>query len=71
MEHSLYKYKWLHLDLTWDDPVSLFSNVDNLIHKFYLIDTETLENYNIEDHNFDKYVYQEVHIKNSFKRVFI
>ena len=52
--------KWLHLDLTWDDPVSLFSNVDNLIHKFYLIDTETLENYNIEDHNFDKYVYQEV-----------
>ena len=52
--------KWLHLDLTWDDPVSLFSNVDNIIHKFYLIDTETLENYNIEDHNFDKYVYQEV-----------
>ena len=52
--------KWLHLDLTWDDPVSLFDNVDNLIHKFYLINTETLENYDIEDHDFDKYIYQEV-----------
>lgn len=52
--------KWLHLDLTWDDPVSKYNDNGNLIHKFYLIDTNTLENYNIEDHNFDKIIYQEL-----------
>lgn len=52
--------KWLHLDLTWDDPVSINSDKNNLIHKFYLIDTETLESYNIDDHEFDKIIYQEL-----------
>ena len=52
--------KWLHLDLTWDDPVSTFTDAANLIHKFYLIDTHTLENYDIEDHDFDKTIYQEL-----------
>jgi transglutaminase-like putative cysteine protease len=51
---------WLHLDLTWDDPVSVNSNVQTLTHKFYLIDTPTLESYNIDSHDFNKSVYQEV-----------
>ena len=52
--------KWLHLDLTWDDPVTLNSNKQTLTHKFYLIDTPALENYKIEDHDFDKAVFKEL-----------
>lgn len=52
--------KWLHLDLTWDDPVTLNSDVQTLTHKFYLIDTPALEEYKISDHEFDKTVYQEI-----------
>lgn len=33
---------WLHLDLTWDDPVSDAGN-DILSHDYFLITTETLE----------------------------
>lgn len=52
--------EWLHLDLTWDDPVSINSDQDNLLHKFYLIDTPKLESYNNADHDFDKTIYQEL-----------
>ena len=52
--------KWLHLDLTWDDPVTLNSDKQTLTHKFYLIDTPSLEDYNISDHEFDKTIYQEL-----------
>lgn len=52
--------KWLHLDVTWDDPVSDIPNNDTLQHKFYLIDTPTLEGYNITDHEFDKSIFLEV-----------
>lgn len=52
--------EWVHLDLTWDDPVSANQNVDTLIHKFYLINTKTLEDYQITDHNFNKKIYTEV-----------
>lgn len=52
--------KWKHLDLTWDDPVGVDNN-DNLIHKFYLIDTESLEKFDIEDHTFDKTLYLELY----------
>lgn len=52
--------KWLHLDLTWDDPISLNSNSDTLLHKFYLIDTKTLEDYHISDHEYDKTIYVEL-----------
>lgn len=52
--------EWLHLDLTWDDPVSLDHSKDTLLHKFYLIDTKTLEEFEIEDHDFDKSVYLEL-----------
>lgn len=52
--------KWLHLDLTWDDPVNMATNKEVLTHKFYLIDTKALEEYEITDHDFDKTVYQEL-----------
>lgn len=52
--------KWLHLDLTWDDPVSEKHDVDTLLHKFYLIDTESLEEFDIADHTFNKSIYLEV-----------
>ncbi len=52
--------KWLHLDLTWDDPVSEDRSINNLLHKFYLIDTKTLEEYKITDHDFDKLIYREL-----------
>ena len=50
---------WLHLDLTWDDPVSS-SGEDTLLHKFYLIDTPSLEKYKITDHEYDKTIYEEL-----------
>lgn len=52
--------KWKHIDLTWDDPVSEDHSVNNLLHKFYLIDTHTLEEFDIIDHTFDKSVYVEL-----------
>lgn len=52
--------KWLHLDLTWDDPITEGSNRDTLLHKFYLIDTPTLEGFNIAEHEYDKTIFLEV-----------
>ncbi len=54
------KDKWLHLDLTWDDPVSEDHSINNLLHKFFLIDTETLEKFDIKDHTFNKSIYLEL-----------
>ncbi len=51
--------KWLHLDLTWDDPVtSDHSNL--LLHKFFLIDTNSLLKLDSTNHNFDKNYYSEL-----------
>ena len=52
--------EWKHLDLTWDDPVSSDHTKNNLIHKFYLIDTKSLEEFDIDDHTFDKSIYLEL-----------
>lgn len=52
--------KWVHLDLTWDDPVTVNSDVDTLLHKFYLIETKSLEEFKTDNHNFDKTIYQEL-----------
>ena len=52
--------RWLHLDLTWDDPVSEDRTINTLLHKFYLIDTPTLEGYNITEHEYDKSIFLEV-----------
>lgn len=53
--------KWVHLDLTWDDPVST-SGKDILDHSYFLIDNETLKELDTEnsDHIYDKSVYYEM-----------
>lgn len=56
---------WLHLDLTWDDPVS-DDGQDYLFYSYFLLTTEELyEKDNsgdvvYEEHNFNKIVYYEV-----------
>ena len=52
--------EWLHLDLTWDDPVTKDSDVDTLSHKFFMIDNKKLNEYDTEDHKFDSTIYQEL-----------
>lgn len=52
--------EWFHIDATWDDPITENSNKDTLLHKFYLITTDTLESYNIEEHDFNKIIFGEV-----------
>ena len=55
--------KWLHLDLTWNDPVNLNNpEQQTLIHKFFLINTNTLRSLNINEHDFDLTIYQEMAI---------
>ena len=51
--------KWWHIDLTWDDPVTKDGS-NRLEHTFFKIDTETLENFKIENHSFNKSVYLEL-----------
>lgn len=55
---------WLHIDLTWDDPVSK-DGKDYLYHKYFLVNNEELNkadtgNVNIEEHNFNKTIYLEL-----------
>ena len=54
---------YLHLDLTWDDPVDL-NGKDYLYHKYFLVSTEEMNaadkgQVNVEEHNFNKSIYQE------------
>ena len=50
--------KWLHLDLTWDDPVSLYG--DNFLeHNFFLINTEELFKLEKKEHFFNESSYPE------------
>lgn len=59
--------KWLHLDLTWDDPITT-SGKDILDDSYFLIDTNTLINTDkdnddgnvIDDHAFDLNVFSEL-----------
>lgn len=55
--------KWLHLDLTWDDPVS-DDGKDYLFHKYFLVTTEEMKKVDsgevvLEVHDFDSSVYIE------------
>ncbi len=55
--------EWLHLDLTWDDPVSK-DGKDYLYHKYFLVTTEEMKKSDggtitVEEHNFNKAIYQE------------
>ena len=51
---------WLHLDLTWDDPVSE-DGINYLYHKYFLINNDQLrsEDKDLTDHIFDSSVYLE------------
>lgn len=49
---------WYHLDLTWDDPVSL-DGENILTHNFFLINTPTLEQKTTSQHIYNKNVYIE------------
>ncbi len=52
---------WKHIDLTWDDPLSVEDKSKNYLeHKFYMIDTKVLEQYDIKDHTFNKSIYTEL-----------
>ncbi|MBQ6840592.1 MAG: hypothetical protein IJO63_00545 [Bacilli bacterium] len=58
-----YNGKWVHLDLTWDDPVST-SGQDYLYHKYFLVTTNEMAeadagDVSIEEHNFRKDIYLE------------
>ncbi len=55
--------KWLHLDLTWDDPVGS-DGKDYLHHKYFLVTNEEMKksdsgNVKVEEHNFNKSIYRE------------
>lgn len=50
--------KWLHLDATWDDPVTN-TGAQILIHDYFLIDTNTLFKLDNHEHNFNKNFYKE------------
>lgn len=51
--------KWLHLDLTWDDPI-VSSGEEIISDTYFLITTEQLKNLNDIQHNFDKEIYKEI-----------
>lgn len=52
--------KWMHLDLTWDDPVSE-QGVDYLYHKYFLVTNSELKaaDGNLNNHEFDHSIYLE------------
>lgn len=55
--------KWLHLDLTWDDPVGQ-DGKDHMNHKYFLIDNKALLDADsgavtIDSHNFKPSIYLE------------
>lgn len=56
--------KWLHLDLTWDDPVS-DDGKDYLLHKYFLISSKELEEADsgevvVKEHIFNERIYPEL-----------
>lgn len=55
--------RWLHLDVTWDDPVSE-SGQDYLLHKYFLVTDEELKKADegkvvVTEHNYNKNIYSE------------
>lgn len=50
--------KWLHLDATWDDPVTQTGS-QILMHDYFLIDTDTLFRFDLDEHNFNQEFYKE------------
>lgn len=53
--------KWLHMDLTWDDPVTP-DKQNLLLHTFFLIDTKKLMETDPTSHTFNEIYYSEAKI---------
>lgn len=51
--------KWIHIDLTWDDPITN-TGEDVLEYSYYLITTDELHEIEKEQHQFDTEVYKEL-----------
>lgn len=51
---------WFNVDLTWDDPITKNSDVDTLSHKFFMIDSEKLLEFDTKDHKYNTTIYQEL-----------
>lgn len=50
--------KWVHLDATWDDPISEFNETRAT---YFLITNEELEKLNDDTHSYDKNIYKEAY----------
>lgn len=50
--------KWLHLDPTWDDPVTT-TGIQKLEDIFFLIDDDELKELKVTQHNYNKTIYKE------------
>lgn len=49
---------WMHLDLTWDDPI-MSDGSSTLNHDYFLINTEKLASFNDGEHNYNSDIYIE------------
>ncbi|MBQ9318870.1 MAG: hypothetical protein IJR82_04500 [Bacilli bacterium] len=52
--------KWLHLDLTWDDPVST-DGENRLLYDYFLIDNNKLLENDKAQHNYNRNIYLEAY----------
>ena len=50
--------KWLHLDTTWDDPVTS-TGIQKLEHIFMLIDNDELKKLKVSQHKYNETIYKE------------
>lgn len=55
---------WLHLDLTWDDPV-INTGEERINHDYFLITTNELLDKKTGEHDFDKNIFEQKTITNS------
>ena len=51
--------EWLHLDLTWDDPITK-DNKDVILHDYFLITTKKLKTLDVTQHTFNAETYKEM-----------
>ena len=54
--------EWLHLDLTWDDPIT-DNDKDVVLHDYFLITTDKLKTLDKTQHGYDENVYLEMKSK--------
>lgn len=53
--------KWYHLDMTWDDPVTV-SGQGIILYDYFLISNEQLNDKKTNQHKFDLHIYNEIAI---------